>query len=118
MARHNAQGSAAEERAMRHLQARGLRLLERNLRNRGGEIDLIMQQADTLVFVEVRFRQSRRFGSAAETVTQAKQRRLIAAASLYLQQNNLDLPCRFDVVAIAGPRQQEIEWIRDAFQLH
>jgi putative endonuclease len=117
MARHNAQGSAAEERAMRHLQAQGLRLLERNLRNHGGEIDLIMRQADILVFVEVRFRQSRRFGSAAETVTPAKQRRLIAAAALYLQKNRLDLPCRFDVVAITGP-QEEIEWIRDAFQLH
>jgi putative endonuclease len=118
MARHNAQGSAAEERAMRYLQARGLRLVERNYRSRSGEIDLIMRQANTLVFVEVRYRRSRRFGSAVETVTPTKQRRLIRAASGYLQRHNLDLPCRFDVVGVSGPQQEEIEWISDAFQLH
>jgi putative endonuclease len=117
MARHNAQGSAAEELAMRHLQGKGLRLKERNFRTRVGEIDLIMQQAQTLVFVEVRFRQSSNYGSPAETVTPHKQQRLIRAAMHYLQRQGLDQPCRFDIVAISGSRQQTIEWIQNAFQL-
>lgn len=117
MARHNAQGSAAETRAMSHLQAHGLRLKERNFRTRGGEIDLIMQQGGTLVFIEVRFRQRVDYGSPAETVTRNKQQRLINAASQYLQRHRLDMPCRFDIVAISGSRQERIEWIRDAFQL-
>ena len=116
MARHNAQGSAAETLAMSHLKAQGLRLKERNFRTRGGEIDLIMQQGDTLVFIEVRFRQSGDYGSPAETVTRHKQQRLINAASQYLQKYRVDMPCRFDIVAISGPRQERIEWIRDAFQ--
>lgn len=101
---------------MRHLQGQGLQLLERNFRSRGGEIDLIMRQANTLVFVEVRYRQSCHYGSPLETVTAAKQRRLSTAAALYLQQRNLNLPCRFDVVGISGAQQETIEWIQDAFQ--
>ena len=116
MARHNAQGSAAEEKALRHLQARGLALLERNFRTQGGEIDLIMRQAQTLVFIEVRYRQSHDYGTPAETVTKTKQRRLTTAAARYLQQRNLDLPCRFDVVGISGPGQERIDWIQNAFQ--
>jgi len=102
---------------MRHLQRHGLKLLARNFRARGGEIDLIMQQARTLVFVEVRYRQSLKFGTPLETVTVSKQRRLIAAAAHYLQTRGVDLPCRFDVVGISGADQERIDWIRDAFQL-
>jgi putative endonuclease len=101
MARHNAQGSAAEDLAMQHLLAQGLRLIERNFRTRVGEIDLIMQQGKTLVFVEVRFRQSRNYGSPAETVTAQKQERLFHTAAHYLQRHGLDRPCRFDIVAIS-----------------
>jgi putative endonuclease len=117
MARHNAQGSAAEDLAMEHLLKQGLRLIERNFRTRAGEIDLIMQQGNTLVFVEVRFRQSCHYGSPAETVTAHKQQRLIHTAAHYLQRHRLDLPCRFDIVAISGSRQERIEWVQDAFQL-
>jgi putative endonuclease len=116
MAEHNLQGSHAEERALQHLLARGLRLRERNFRSRAGEIDLIMQQGDTLVFVEVRYRRSRDFGSAVETVTPSKQRRLLATAAYYLQRHRLDLACRFDVVGICGAQQEEIVWIQNAFQ--
>jgi putative endonuclease len=116
MARHNAQGRAAEERALHHLQARGLRLLDRNFRSRGGEIDLIMRQGNLLVFVEVRYRQNSNFGSPFETVTTTKQRRLITTAAHYLQQQRLDLPCRFDVVGITGAQLEQVEWIQDAFQ--
>jgi putative endonuclease len=116
MAEHLEQGKAAEAKALSYLQSRGLRLLQRNYRARGGEIDLIMQQEGTLVFVEVRYRKSSRFGSAAESVSAAKQHKLLNTASRFLQQQGLDAPCRFDVVGISGSNQTEIEWIRDAFQ--
>ena len=113
-----AQGTAAEELALDYLQARGLTLVTHNFRCRGGELDLIMREGETLVFVEVRSRRQSTYGTPAETVTPTKQQRLIHAASLYLQRQALDPPCRFDVVAIlqdgSAPR---IDWIRDAFQL-
>lgn len=116
MAEHLDLGNAAEAKALSFLENKGLRLLQRNYRSRGGEIDLIMQQDETLVFIEVRYRKSALFGSAAESVTMAKQRKLINAASQFLQQKGLDTPCRFDVVGISGRSQSEIEWIRNAFQ--
>jgi putative endonuclease len=90
-----------------------LRTLARNHRCRQGEIDLIMRDSGTLVFVEVRYRRSSAFGTPAESVDAAKRRRLAAAASHYLKSHPSDLPCRFDVVAIAG--ENCIEWIENAF---
>ncbi len=81
----NERGDAAEARALAWLQARGLRCLARNYRCRLGEIDLIMQDGDTVVFVEVRQRRSARFGGAAASITPAKQARLTLAAEHYLQ---------------------------------
>lgn len=75
-----------------------------------------MREGGTLVFVEVRYRGSSRYGTPAETVDGRKQRRLIAAAGHYLQANPSVLPCRFDVVAISG--QDRIEWIKNAFNTH
>ncbi|MGD8932981.1 MAG: YraN family protein, partial [Chromatiales bacterium] len=116
MAMHLQTGKQAEERAREHLERRGLRLLERNYRCRQGEIDLIMLQGDTLVFIEVRYRKSSAFGSAVETVTAQKQARLLAAARHYLQAKRASLPCRFDVVGITGQAPgAHIEWISDAF---
>jgi putative endonuclease len=74
-----------------------------------------MRDGACLVFVEVRFRRSSRFGSPAETVDYRKQRRLVAAAQHYLQANPSVLPCRFDVVAIGG--EDRIEWFKNAFSL-
>jgi putative endonuclease len=74
-----------------------------------------MRDADTLVFVEVRFRASSRFGTPAETVDIRKQRRLAAAAAHYLQRHPTNLPCRFDVVALSGANS--INWIRSAFNV-
>jgi len=108
-------GADKERLACAYLGSRGLRLLERNYRCRRGEIDLVMREADTLVFVEVRFRASSRFGTPAETVDLQKQRRLAAAASHYLQQNPNNLPCRFDVIALSGANR--IDWIRSAFNV-
>ncbi|MBL8250749.1 MAG: YraN family protein [Candidatus Competibacter sp.] len=113
-----AQGAAAEDFALRYLEARGLRLVARNFRCRAGELDLILRDGEQLVFVEVRSRRYSQFGTPAESVTRTKQQKLLRAAAFYLQRQRLDLPCRFDVVAIlqAGDAPQ-VEWIQDAFQL-
>lgn len=110
------QGMAAEDRALAHLQAEGLRLLERNYRTPGrggGEIDLIMRAPDgTLVFVEVRQRKNARHGGAAASVGAVKQRRIVFAARHYLMRFKELPPCRFDVVTL---EPSGIEWLQAAF---
>lgn len=109
-------GDAAEERALAHLVASGLKLLARNYRTPGrggGEIDLVMRDAGgTLVFVEVRQRAGRAFGGAAASVSPTKQRRIIFAARHYLMRLAQQPPCRFDVVSVEAGA---IEWLRGAF---
>lgn len=109
-------GKDAEAYACCHLQAQGLQLLQQNYYTRRGEIDLIMQDKDSLVFVEVRYRRQSRFGSAAESVDRRKQSKLIACANHYLQAfpGIAGQPCRFDVVSIGG-NMKRIEWIMNAF---
>lgn len=112
-------GSAAEDLALRYLQAQGLTLILRNFRCRFGELDLIMREGEFLVFVEVRSRRYARYGAPAESVTPAKRQKLLRAAACYLQRQGVEPPCRFDVVAILQPGgAPQIEWIRDAFQLN
>lgn len=106
-------GQSAEARAEAFLVARGLTLVARNWRCRFGEIDLIMQDGATRVFVEVRLRSRSDFGGAAASVTPAKQRKLAAAARQYLSTLKILPPCRFDVVALASDAAPE--WIRNAF---
>jgi len=114
-------GAQAEAVAAAFLEARGLECLSQNYRARTGEIDLIMRERDTLVFVEVRLRSHKAFSSAAESVNLRKQRKLIATAQLYLQEHNLleRHACRFDVVAInqLPPKTADIEWIVGAFDV-
>jgi putative endonuclease len=111
-----ARGDAGEDEALAYLQARGLRLLQRNYRTPGrggGEIDLIMQTADgTVVFVEVRQRSRSDHGGAAASIGLVKQRRIIFAAQHYLLRWRRLPPARFDVVTIeaAGP-----QWLPAAF---
>ncbi len=108
-----AQGDRAEARALSYLEARGLTLVVRNYRCKGGEIDLVMREADgTLVFVEVRARRGNAFGGAAASVTPAKQQRILQAANHYLAALDAVPRCRLDVVAIERAR---LVWIRDAF---
>lgn len=112
-------GKLAEDEACAFLQKRGLRLVTRNYRCRLGEIDLIMQDRLSLVFVEVRCRKPSVFGTAVETVNVSKQRKLINTAMYYLQQQRSSewQVCRFDVVAITtGSCGMQVSWIRDAFQ--
>ncbi|MFA5530724.1 MAG: YraN family protein [Thiohalomonadaceae bacterium] len=121
MASTKALGDEAEHAALRHLADRGLELVARNFRCRCGEIDLVMRDGATHVFVEVRYRSGSRFGSAAETVDRRKQQRVITAAQLFLQRHpRVALgPCRFDVVALrpATDGGWHIEWIQNAFEL-
>ncbi|GAB3356857.1 MULTISPECIES: YraN family protein [Giesbergeria] len=109
-------GQAAEERALAHLQAAGLRLLVRNYRTPGrggGEIDLIVRDQDgTVVFVEVRSRSRSDFGSAGASIHAAKQRRIIFAARHYLMRLPTPPACRFDAVLIEG---DTLEWLQAAF---
>lgn len=106
-------GDAKEGIARRFLEDRGLTLVAHHVHCRHGEIDLVMRDEHTLVFVEVRYRRSERFGGAAASVDRRKQARLIAAAGYYLQRHPTDLPCRFDVVAIGA--QDRVQWIQNAF---
>jgi len=112
-------GDEAEDRALAHLRAQGLRLLERNYRvargprARGAEVDLIMEAPDgTVVFVEVRSRADTRHGGAAASVSRGKQRRCVLGAQHYLLQRDRLPPCRFDVVALDG---EQLTWIPGAF---
>ncbi|MES9832926.1 MAG: YraN family protein [Candidatus Thiodiazotropha sp. LLP2] len=115
-AEHLQQGERAEQQALDYLSRRGLKLVTRNFSCKLGEIDLIMQDHDALVFVEVRYRQSKDFGSALDSITTGKQRKLVATANLYLQKMQNDQPCRFDVVALHGSGNSRMTWIKDAIQ--
>jgi putative endonuclease len=106
-------GIEAEDLALTYLQGQGLRLKARNYTCRLGEIDLVLLDGATLVFVEVRQRTHRTFGGAAESITARKREKLIATARHFLARQRSLPPCRFDAVLIDGEGQ--IEWIRDAF---
>ncbi|NHH86212.1 YraN family protein [Cobetia sp. MB87] len=114
--RARARGAVIEAEVEQWLAARGLTPVTRNQHAKGGEIDLIMFDAETLVFIEVRYRANSRFGSALESVTHTKQRRLITAARFYLAQHGLSCSCRFDVVGVEGTSPRSIHWIRHAFE--
>jgi putative endonuclease len=109
----NWSGARAEDLCARVLEGAGLRLLARNWRCRHGEIDLIAEEAGTLVFAEVRMRSGSNFGGAGESVTAAKRDRLLAAARLFLS-GRREAPARFDVFLIDGASGR-VEWIRNAF---
>ncbi len=102
-------GAAAEARALAFLQQQGLTLVEQNFSCRWGEIDLILRDQETLVFVEVRQRSSARFGGAAASVSAGKQAKLWRTAEVYLQRIRRMPVCRFDLIAIDG---DQLEWMR------
>lgn len=110
-------GALGEEMAARHLERLGYRLAERNVRLRGGELDIVAWDGATLVFVEVRARRGEAMGAPAESVDWRKRRRLSALAAAYLHTRKLgEVPCRFDVIAIqwSGERHT-IDHFVDAF---
>jgi len=109
-------GKHAEDLAARFLEQRGLRILARNFRCRGGEIDLVCRDGRALVFDEVRLRRNERFGGAGASITLRKQERVILAARHYLAAHGgADGDCRFDCVLLSGSEAKAIEWERNAF---
>lgn len=112
-------GAAIEQLAAQWLQQRGLTLVTQNHHVKGGELDLVMRDGDTLVFVEVKHRVTTRYGHPLETITPTKRKRLIRAAQLYLGNFGLTSPCRFDILAITGaPPTLEFHWEQAAFDAY
>jgi putative endonuclease len=120
MASGSSSGASFEQAARRELERAGLRLRAANVRYRFGELDLVMDDADVLVFVEVRYRHGSQFGGGAASVDARKRARLARAAAAYLAAAPAlaRRPCRFDVVAVEGePDAPRFDWIRNAFTL-
>ena len=109
-----ARGRDWEQVALKYLRRQKLAPVEENFRCKGGEIDLIMRDGATLVFVEVRQRASSAQGGAAASITPAKIRRLVCAAQVYLLRFPVTPPCRFDVIAIDG---EQIEWLQNVIEV-
>jgi putative endonuclease len=112
-------GAAFEQRACRELERAGLKLLDRNYTTRYGELDLVMREGETLVFVEVRHRVRASHGDAAASITATKQTRLIQTAQLWLATHpqHAQRACRFDVVSYDGPADSaQMNWLRGAFE--
>lgn len=107
-------GARAEQLAATFLQRRGLTVLERNFRCRVGEIDLILRDGATVVFVEVRLRKNGAFGGAGASITPHKQHKLRLAAQYYLQTLPTEPPCRFDVLLLDRLDENAVEWIKNA----
>ncbi|WNC72954.1 YraN family protein [Thalassotalea psychrophila] len=113
------QGDVYEQAALDYLLTLKLNLIERNFSCKLGEIDLIMQDKEFLVFVEVKYRKSTHFGEPSEMVSASKQKKICKTAQIYLQKHGLNeynTFCRFDVVSIKGPATStEITWLKNAF---
>lgn len=110
-------GYDAEAAAVEFLHTKGVRIIARNVRSKGGEIDIVGTDRNTLIFVEVRLRRHKDFGSAADSVTLTKQRRIANAARFFLLRHPAlaNKPCRFDCVLMDAPGN--FDWLRDAFRL-
>lgn len=108
-------GKSAELMAAAHLQRNGLTLLESNYRCRFGEIDLIMRDAEEIVFVEVRLRSSASFGGAGASITTAKQQKIARTAEHYLLLHGT-AACRFDAVLLDALAEDRIHWLKNAFE--
>jgi len=112
-------GKWAEDKALDFLEVNGLNIIERNYRSPKGEIDLIMEDNNIIVFIEVRYRANSRYVSAIESIDSQKCARVIATSQHYIQYNRTaaKMTSRFDVIVITGPVTKfEIGWIKNAFQ--
>ena len=108
-----ARGRDAEDWASRYLSERGFRIVERNVRFKVGELDIVAMDGDTLCFVEVRSRQSARYGTALQAVSPRKQRQVVRAAKAYLIRHPPAGPVRFDVIGVTG---DDIVLVKNAFR--
>lgn len=109
-------GAQAELCALNVLQQKGLTVVAQNFHCRFGEIDLIMQDTNELVFIEVRLRSNSGFGGAAASIDIHKQKRLIRTAQYYLAGLPRTPPCRFDAVLMDDTSGRNLQWIRNAFE--
>ena len=109
-------GELAEKQARAFLESRKLTTVTANYRTRFGEIDLVMRDDGTMVFVEVRYRSSKAFGGAVESVTLFKRAKIIRTAQIVLQTNHHKGPVRFDVVAFENASLQEPVWVKNTFE--
>ncbi|MDH5516675.1 MAG: YraN family protein [Gammaproteobacteria bacterium] len=117
MNKKSQQGKLAENIACELLESHQLKLLQKNYHCRYGEIDLVMQDEETLVFVEVRFRKSAQFGGAVESIDQKKQNKIRTTAQHYLQKHNSKHNARFDVITLSSLEDKnKINWIKYAFE--
>ncbi len=115
-------GKEGEKAAVKFLKKRGYRIVEKNYRNKAGEIDIVAEQDQVLVFVEVKSRADNERGEPLEAVTPHKQRKIVQVAKGFMIQHRIEnRDCRFDVVGIKGnpnqPKTWEIELVQDAFRL-
>jgi len=112
-------GNATETFAANYLVQQGLIIQDKNIHSRMGEVDIIMKDDETFVFIEVKYRSSARFGGAISAISQQKQQKIRKTAAFYLQQSGLNeynTPCRFDVVALQGNISNlDITWLKNAF---
>lgn len=108
-----------ENIALRWLKAKGLKMLAKNYQSRAGEIDLIMQEEDTICFIEVKYRNSQAFGGAAYSIPPSKQKKIIQTALSFInhQPRFQDQPMRFDALLIepGASNDNQVNWIKDAF---
>jgi putative endonuclease len=114
-----ATGTATEQFAKRYLMQQGFTFVDENIHCRQGEIDLIMQDGEILVFIEVKYRKNNHFGGAIAAISKAKQNKIKHCATFYLHKMNLNeynTPCRFDVIALEGDiNQPQVTWLKNAF---
>lgn len=116
MSNNTQKGNAGEEIAIAHLLKQGYNIRARNWRHRHLEIDIVAEIEDVLVIVEVKLRASNAFGAPEEFVTKSKQKKLIKAADVYIQENNIHTETRFDVISIIqNPQEINVEHITGAF---
>jgi len=111
----NSKGVIAEKKALNYLIEQGLILLHQNYYCRFGEVDLIMLDQETLVFIEVRYRKNGQFGGALASINKSKQRKIIKTANHYLMQLTSEPYCRFDAIALNDTESNPL-WIKNAFQ--
>jgi putative endonuclease len=115
----HARGKVTEAFAEKYLTQHGLIPVDRNIHCRQGEIDLVMRDGDTFVFVEVKYRKNNHFGAALEAVSLAKQNKIRHCVAFFFHKANLNeynTPCRFDVIALEGNiNQPQVTWLKNAF---
>ena len=116
MAGHNELGKKGEDAAVRYLRQKGYEILERNWVYERYEIDIIARDEEFIVFAEVKTRSSSQWGNPEEAVSKGKIKRIVEAADFYLNENDIDCPARFDIIALIWDGQKfEIDHIDDAF---